>query len=423
MSALARGAARTGRLIRDILLAVAAFGGAVCLVFALLAFTGGYSLMMFKTGSMAPAIPAGSVALVQRIPASEIAVGDVVTVDRAGTLPITHRVTSVDEGATADERVITMRGDANAVDDPAPYTLDEARIVRAAVPSLAPVIALLGDPWVLGSLTLATAFLVGWAFWPRRRSEQAEAPPLEPSGHADAPDAGDPPGEGDPSGDSRSDGRAARGVRALTALFVLAVCASTAALAPAPASAATGSGFLTVRSDLAGAGVQALDPVAPLRWHLDVDASAAPPDGDLAIAITAEGDPEFGLRADVRACARPWLSDGTCPAGERLLRPEGPLPVDGVWQELLATPTPAVEYLQVALTAQPASPEAGAAGASVTVRATAAGDTVDTGIDGGSTLPPTGGSGLTLLAAPAAVLTGIGIALLARRRSGSRGRA
>ncbi|MDF2508057.1 MAG: hypothetical protein K0Q52_1916, partial [Microbacterium sp.] len=192
--------------------------------------------------------------------------------------------------------------------------------------------------------------------------------------------------------------------------------------APTPASAATATEYLSVRSDLAGAGVQALDPLVPLRWHLDVDATAAPADGDLAIAISSTGDPQFGLRAEVRACAQPWLADGTCPSGERLLRPEGPLPTDGVWQDLLATATPAVEYVQVALTAQPQSPEAGAAGASVTVRATAGGDTVDTGIDGGSELPPTGGSGLALLAAPAAVLVGIGIALLARRRPGPRGR-
>lgn len=411
MTAFARGAARTVRLVRDILLAAAAVGGAACLVFALLAFTGGYSLMMFKTGSMSPTIPAGSVALVQRIPASEIVVGDVVTVDRAGTLPITHRVTSVGEGSDAAERVITMRGDANAVDDPMPYTLTEARIVRGSVPYLAPVIAQFGNPWVLGSLTLATAFLVGWAFWPRRpRTDEAGEPPPDPV------DTADPPGDGE------SAGRAATGARVSAALFVLAVCAYSATLAPVPASAATGSDSLTVRSDLAGAGVQALDPLVPLRWHLDVDASRAPADGDLAIAISSAGDSEFGLRAEVRACGQPWLADGTCPSGERLLRPEGPLPADGVWQDLLSTATPAVVYVQVALTAQPQSPEAGAAGASVTVRATAAGDTVDTGIDGESELPPTGGSGLALLAAPAAVLVGIGIALLARRRPSPRGR-
>lgn len=411
MTAFARGAARAARLVRDILLAVAAVGGAVCLVFALLAFTGGYSLMMFKTGSMSPTIPAGSVALVQRIPASEIDVGDVITVDRKGTLPITHRVTSVGTGTAAEERVITMRGDANAVDDPFPYTIDEARIVRGSVPHLAPVIAQFGNPWVLGSLTIATGFLVGWAFWPRRQTiDDVGAPSPEPADAAER------------LGDEVSANRAATGARVLTALFVLAVGMSGAAFAPAPASAATASDYLRVRSDLAGAGVQALDPLVPLLWHLDVDATAAPADGDLAIAISSTGDPEFGLRAEVRACAQAWLTDGTCPSGERLLRPEGPLPADGAWQDLLSTVTPAVEYVQVALTAQPQSPEAGAAGVSVTVRATAGGDTVDTGIDGGSDLPPTGGSGMALLAAPAAVLVGIGIALLARRRPDPRGR-
>ena len=50
---------------------------------------------MFKTGSMSPTITAGSVALVREIPASEINVGDVVTVDREDALPVTHRVTSI----------------------------------------------------------------------------------------------------------------------------------------------------------------------------------------------------------------------------------------------------------------------------------------------------------------------------------------
>jgi hypothetical protein len=154
-----------------------------------------------------------------------------------------------------------------------------------------------------------------------------------------------------------------------------------------------------------------------------VDASSAPPDGDLTIAISSGGDAGFGLRAEVRACAEPWLPDDTCPAGERLLRPEGPLPPDGIWQELSSSATPTVVYVQVALTAQPETPEAGVAGASVTVRATAAGDTVDTGMEGESELPPTGGTGLAMLAAPAAVLVGIGVALLARRRSNPRGQA
>src|SRR3954454_7756091 len=82
-------------VIGDVLLWIAAVAGVICIVLVILAFTANITLIMFRTGSMTPAIPAGSVAVVQRIPASEIEVGDVVTVDRDGQLPVTHRVRSV----------------------------------------------------------------------------------------------------------------------------------------------------------------------------------------------------------------------------------------------------------------------------------------------------------------------------------------
>lgn len=165
---------RLSSVLGEWLLTLLAIGGAVCIVLVGLAFFFNITLMMFKTGSMSPTIPAGSVALVREIPASEIRVGDVVTVDRAGALPVTHRVTSVQDGATPAERVITMRGDANAADDPAPYTVTEVRIVLASVPALANVIVWFSNPLVLGSLTVVMAVLVTWAFWPREPREPRE---------------------------------------------------------------------------------------------------------------------------------------------------------------------------------------------------------------------------------------------------------
>ncbi|WP_247631041.1 signal peptidase I [Microbacterium croceum] len=167
-----------GRLIADALLWIAAVGGVLCIVLVVLAFTAQITLIMFRTGSMSPTIPAGSVAVVQRVPASDIAIGDVVTVDRVDALPITHRVTSVEQGATADERIITMRGDANADDDPFPYTATSVRIVLFSIPGIATAIVGMGNPYVLGALTLAATTLVVWAFWPRaepsERSERSE---------------------------------------------------------------------------------------------------------------------------------------------------------------------------------------------------------------------------------------------------------
>lgn len=163
-----RASSRAGRLVVDALLWAAAIAGTVCMVLVVLALTAQITLIMFRTGSMSPTIPAGSVAVVQQVAASEIAVGDVVTVDRPDDLPVTHRVTSIASGASAEQRVITMRGDANAADDPAPYTVDSVRVVLFSVPGIATVIVALGDPLVLGGLTIAATALVVWAFWPRR---------------------------------------------------------------------------------------------------------------------------------------------------------------------------------------------------------------------------------------------------------------
>lgn len=168
---------RAGAVITDILLWIAAVAGVICIVLVILAFTAQITLIMFRTGSMAPTIPAGSVAVVQRVDAERIAVGDVVTVDRAGDLPVTHRVTSVapsTSDASDAERVITMRGDANATDDAAPYTVSSVRVVLFSVPGIAAVIAGMGNPAVLGALTVGATTLVVWAFWPRRSRSKAD---------------------------------------------------------------------------------------------------------------------------------------------------------------------------------------------------------------------------------------------------------
>lgn len=157
----------------ELLLWLAALGGLVCIVLVALAWIFDITLIMFRTGSMAPTIPAGSVAVVREVPADEIEVGDVVTVERDGLLPVTHRVTGIEAGASEAERIITMRGDANDADDPHPYTVTQVRTTLFAIPGLAPVIVWFGNPVVLGVITLAAGVLVGWAFWPRDRQDAA----------------------------------------------------------------------------------------------------------------------------------------------------------------------------------------------------------------------------------------------------------
>jgi len=192
-------AARTARgtdgrrargMLGEILLWVAAVAGLVCIVLVVLAFTAHITLIMFRTGSMAPTIPTGSVAIVQQIPASQVQVGDVVTVDRPDELPVTHRVRAVADGSAPAERLLTLRGDANAQDDVKPYPVSTVRIVRFAIPGLAPVIVAFGNPFVLGGITIGVAALVIWAFWPRGRRPRGrggDAGDRRPEAESDRP--------------------------------------------------------------------------------------------------------------------------------------------------------------------------------------------------------------------------------------------
>ena len=154
-------------VLRGWLLNVAAVLGALCLAAMLAAWLFQISIILFKTGSMAPTIPAGSAALVREVPAEELRPGDVVTVERPGRLPVTHRVVSA-EPAGGGLTSLVLRGDANQQDDPAPYLVDRSRIVLFAVPGLAALFVAWSQPPVLGAMTLLVAALVAWVLWPSR---------------------------------------------------------------------------------------------------------------------------------------------------------------------------------------------------------------------------------------------------------------
>ncbi|QMU19255.1 signal peptidase I [Gordonia rubripertincta] len=155
--------------------------GVLCIALTVLAFVGNYTIVMFKTGSMDPTIPQGSIAVVHEIPATEVKVGDIITVDRGvGLKPITHRAIAVKQ-LGGGEALIDMQGDANPNPDPEPYRVSQVRKVVWHAPGLAKQIVWLSNPYVLGAITLGAALLVLWAFWPkspngRREDETADSP-------------------------------------------------------------------------------------------------------------------------------------------------------------------------------------------------------------------------------------------------------
>jgi signal peptidase len=142
--------------------------GLLSLIAAVVAHIWGFSIILFSTGSMTPTIPAGSAALVRLLPASDFHVGDITTVERQNLLPITHRITSIKTvDGSPSAREITMRGDANDLDDPQPYVITNARLVVASVAGVATWFAGMRDPRLMALLTLLAGGLVMWAFWPR----------------------------------------------------------------------------------------------------------------------------------------------------------------------------------------------------------------------------------------------------------------
>lgn len=126
----------------------------------------GMTLVRLATGSMTPTYPTDSILVVRSVPAAEVTPGDVVTVSRDGTVPITHRVVSVAPGGTGAELV--MRGDANDVDDPEPYQVARVGLVLGGIPFGGAALAFIQSPIGLGLATIVVASLVLWAWWPRR---------------------------------------------------------------------------------------------------------------------------------------------------------------------------------------------------------------------------------------------------------------
>lgn len=168
-SSISKGPRRgVGHWIAETVLTLLAIFGVVCVTAAIAALLLDVRIMVFKTGSMSPTIPAGSVALVRMIPAEEAQVGDVTTVYREGQLPITHRVIGNDpDPDNPNGRIIEMKGDANDSPDIAPYRVEEVGRLFWSQPELGKFVAKLSDPRMMLAIAIAAGILVGWAFWPR----------------------------------------------------------------------------------------------------------------------------------------------------------------------------------------------------------------------------------------------------------------
>ncbi|MDQ0673706.1 signal peptidase I [Pseudarthrobacter siccitolerans] len=157
---------RLSRLQNNVL-TLGAVLGALCLVVAIAAVLTGAKPLVFRSGSMAPSIPTGALGISIPVEAKSISIGDVISVENAAGVRITHRVVQADiAGETA---TVKLKGDANSVADAAPYVLHETDRVVAHFPFLGYAVAWLSSSAAVFAGGLLTAYLLYVAFGSSRR--------------------------------------------------------------------------------------------------------------------------------------------------------------------------------------------------------------------------------------------------------------
>jgi signal peptidase I len=122
------------QLLGQVVLTATALLGVVCIVATIAALAFDIRPVVFRSGSMAPAIDTGALAISRTVPATEIAVGDIVTVRTGGGVNVTHRVNSM--RLDGDAATLVLKGDANAVPDDRAYVVTSASRVLLDIPHL-----------------------------------------------------------------------------------------------------------------------------------------------------------------------------------------------------------------------------------------------------------------------------------------------
>lgn len=147
---------RASTVLREVALTIGAGLGLLCLLLAVVAPLFGIRLLVFESGSMAPTVDTGGIAITRIVAADELAVGDIVSVTPAADKRVTHRIVGIEE--SNGQTLLTLQGDANETADPEPYPVTEADRVLVHVNHLGFAVDALASPY---AVFLAGAFVAG----------------------------------------------------------------------------------------------------------------------------------------------------------------------------------------------------------------------------------------------------------------------
>ena len=155
------------KLWREVFLTVGALLGTACILATISATVFGVKPLVFTSGSMSPAISTGALAFSKQIPASDVKVGDIVSVVNATGTRITHRVQKV--SLTGNSAMLTLKGDANKVPDTERYVVTSADRVLFGIPMAGYVVSWVAGPAGVFAGGLFVGLLLMIAFAPGSR--------------------------------------------------------------------------------------------------------------------------------------------------------------------------------------------------------------------------------------------------------------
>lgn len=155
---------------REIVLTAGAGLGLVCILATVAGYAFGITPLVFRSGSMSPAIHTGDLAVARTVDAASLKTGDIVSVVNAEGNRVTHRLVAMT--AEGEARRLTLRGDANRAPDAEVYTSTRVERVLFDIPMAGYVVDAAAGPAGLFVLGAYVAGMLVLAF--RRR------PPNDP---------------------------------------------------------------------------------------------------------------------------------------------------------------------------------------------------------------------------------------------------
>lgn len=163
---------RGWRIARETALTLGAVLGVLSITAALAAAFFGITPLIFRSGSMAPTIDTGALALAREVPAGDIRVHDIVSAFAPDGTRVTHRVESVQVQADGSASLV-MRGDANPVADADPYVVQSADRILWHMNGLGYVLQHTQKPVYIFGIGLLVGGMLALSLWPRRPAEAA----------------------------------------------------------------------------------------------------------------------------------------------------------------------------------------------------------------------------------------------------------